>query len=155
MDKTELLQKIRDAHAPIAAAAAALSDDELGAGAPGIPGWSRKDVLAHLEYWHRRSAATVAGVRSGADPFADAAEPYDVDAINARVQAESAGRPAADVRAGEAESLVGLLAAIEGATDRELFGTGVVPWLAEPLWRDIEGNTWGHYPLHAANLAAD
>ena len=51
MDKDTLLRQIRDTHAPIAAAAAEMDDDALMGPAFGMQGWTRKDVLAHIEWW--------------------------------------------------------------------------------------------------------
>jgi len=153
MDKTELLRAMRDGHATIAAAAAALSDEALLGEAPGMPGWTRKDVLAHLEWWHRHSTAVVLGVRTGVDPYPDTGEPWDIDAHNARVLAENLRRTPVDVRAGEAASFAELVAAVEAATDHELFDGGLVPWLDEPAARTVDGDTWDHYPEHVPHLA--
>ncbi|HEY5629842.1 MAG TPA: maleylpyruvate isomerase N-terminal domain-containing protein [Candidatus Limnocylindrales bacterium] len=156
MDKTELIRAMRDAHETIAAAVAALTDDALHAAAPGMPGWTRKDVLAHLEYWHRNSIAVLAGVRSGVDPNPDTGEPFDIDALNARVLAESRDRSGADVREGEAASYKLLLEAVEAASHRELFEPGVVPWLGTQTASDVvAGDTYKHYPEHVPHLAAD
>lgn len=153
MDKTELLRTMRDAHAPIAAAAAGLTDADLVAEAPGMPGWTRKDVLAHIEWWHRRSIAVLEGVRSGEDPFPPGDEPWDLDAQNARTLEEHRHRPAADVRAGEPVSFEALVAAVESATDDELFGADAAPWLGgEPAARVVQGDTWDHYPEHVPHL---
>ncbi len=154
MDKAELLQTMRDAHAGLAAAVAAVSDEALLAEAPGMPGWTRKDVLAHVEYWHHNSANVLAGLRTGVDPFPDAGEPFDIDRLNARVQAENRSRSASDVRAGEAASFVELVAAVERATEHELFDAGVVPWLDSTAAEEIAGDTFRHYPDHLAHLAA-
>ncbi len=156
MDKTELLRAMRDAREPIEAAAATLTDEALHAEAPGMPGWTRKDVLAHIEYWHRHSTAVLAGVRSGEDPYPDDGEPFDIDGLNARVLAENRGRPGADVREGEAASFHALVAAVEAATDRELFDATVVPWLGDGNAADVvASDTYTHYPDHVQQLAAD
>jgi hypothetical protein len=153
MDKTELIHKMRAGHEPIEAAADTMPDDALLAEAPGMPGWTRKDVLAHIEFWHRHSAAVLAGVRSGIDPFLDEGADFDIDALNARVLDENRARPGADVREGEEASFKALVSAIEAATDGELFGTGLVPWIEGPAAGVIEADTWGHYPEHVPHLA--
>ncbi len=155
MDKIDLLHALRDGHAPIAAAAGALSDDQLLEAAPGVPGWTRKDVLAHLEFWHRHATAFLAGLRSGANPDPAGGEPFDLDAVNERAARESRGRTAADVRAGEAASFGALAAAVDGATDRELFDEGVQPWQEGTAAETVMGDACNHYPLHLPNLAAD
>ncbi|MDQ1322998.1 MAG: hypothetical protein QG587_332, partial [Chloroflexota bacterium] len=65
MDKTTLLREIRATHAFIETAAAEMDDDALLGPAPGMDGWTRKDVLAHIEWWSRHSAAVIEGARSG------------------------------------------------------------------------------------------
>ncbi len=155
MDKSELLRAIRDAHEPIQAAVATLTDEALHAEAPGMPGWTRKDVLAHIEYWHRNSIGVLAGVRSGVDPHPDIPETFDIDALNARVLDENRDRPGADVREGEEASFRQLVAAVEAATERELFEPGVVPWLGDQTGSDVvAGDTYTHYPDHLPHLAA-
>jgi hypothetical protein len=154
MDKPELLRAMRDAHAPIAAAAAALSDADLLAQAPGMPGWTRKDVLAHIEWWHRHSTAVLEGVGTGVDPFPDTGEPFDLDARNARTLDEGRARACDDVRRGEAASFQELVEAVEGASDEALFGVGAVPWLGDqPASTVLAGDTWDHYPEHLLHLA--
>ena len=154
MDKTELIAKMRDGHAPVEAAAAALSDGALLAQAPGMPGWTRKDVLAHIEWWHRHSMAVLAGVQSGVDPYPDSGEPWDVDVQNAQVLADNRDRPGADVREGEEASFKALVAAVEAAPDEALFESGLVPWLDGPAARVVDGDTWDHYPEHVPHLEA-
>ena len=129
MDKTELLAAIHATHAEMTAAAAALDDDALAGPAPEMEGWTRKDVLAHLEWWTTHSVNVLEGVRSGVDPYPGGDEPWDADAWNARILAENQDRSADDVRRGEAESFVRLVAAVEGTTDEELFGEDPHPWL--------------------------
>ncbi len=152
-DRAGALRAMRNTHASIAAAAA-LPDEALLAAAPGMPGWTRRDVLAHVEWWNRHSTAVLRGLRTGMDPYPDTGEPWDIDAHNARVLAESRGRPAADVRAGEAASFEELAAAVEAATDHELFDAGVQPWLEGTAVAIVAGDTWDHYPEHVPHLAA-
>jgi hypothetical protein len=153
MDKTELIHKMRAGHQPIEAAADTMPDDALLAEAPGMPGWTRKDVLAHIEFWHRHSAAVLGGVRSGVNPYPDEGADFDINALNARVLSDNRGRPGADVREGEEASFKALVAAVEAATDGELFGSGLVPWLEGPASGVIAGDTWDHYPEHVPHLA--
>ncbi len=152
MDKTELLQAMRDGHASIAASVAALSDDALLAEAPGMPDWTRKDVLAHIEWWHRHSTAVLAGLRTGVDPHPSEADEWNIDAHNARVLADNRSRSAAHVRAGEAASFEELVSAVEAATDHELFGEGLQPWFGQAAAGMVAGDTWDHYPEHVPHL---
>jgi len=154
MDKTDLLRAMRDAHAPIAAAVATLSADALAAPAPGMDGWTRKDVLAHIEWWHRHSTAVLAGLRTGVDPYPSEGDDWNIDTHNARVLVDNRARSVADVRAGEAASFEELVAAVEAATDHELYDEGVQPWFGQIAARMVDGDTWDHYPDHVPHLTA-
>jgi len=152
-DKGAVLDAMRGSHAGMAAAIASCSDADLLTDAPGMPGWTRKDVVAHIEWWHRHSAAVLAGLRSGVDPSPDEGDDWNIDVHNARVLADNLDRSAADVRAGEASSFEELLATVESATDRELFDEGVQPWFGQTGVRTVEGDTWDHYTEHRPHLA--
>lgn len=155
MDKTGLLAAIRATHAPIEAAAAALDDEALLAPAPGLDGWTRKDVLAHVEWCTNHAADVIEGVRTGIDPDprSDDDEPWDVDVENARILEENRDRTPDDVRQGEAASFERLLAAVEAATDDELFRQDPQPWVDGTLAETVEGDSTDHYPDHVAHLA--
>ena len=97
MDKTDLLEALRATHAPIEAAAAVLGDEALFAPAPGLDGWTRKDVLAHVEWCTRYAADVVEGLRTGVDPDPESRDPaWDVDVENARILEENRDRAAAE-----------------------------------------------------------
>jgi hypothetical protein len=153
MDRTELLAAMRDTHAPLEAAAAALSDAALLAPSPGMEGWTRKDVLAHVEWWNRHSTAVLEGVRSSVDPYPGDDEPWDPDAWNDRILTENRDRTPDDVRRGEAASFEGLIAAVEGATDEELFTPDPWPWLDGTVAETVEDDSTRHYPEHVPHLA--
>jgi hypothetical protein len=153
MDKDTLLRGIHETHASLEAATAALDDDALLGPAPGMPGWTRKDVLAHVEWWNRHSVAVIEGVRTGADPWPGGDEPWDPDAWNARIQDENRDRPPLDVRRGEAASYEALVAAVEGATDDELFAEDPHPWLDGTLAETVLEDSTAHYAEHLPHLA--
>jgi hypothetical protein len=153
MDKDTLLHRIHEAHAPIEAAAAALDDDALLAPAPGMDGWTRKDVLAHLEWWSRHCLQVIAGARTGVDPYPGGEEPWDPDAWNTRILAENRDRSADDVRRGEADAFALLVAAVDGATDAELFAEDPYPWLDGTLAETVIEDSAAHYPDHLAHLS--
>ena len=153
MDKDMLLSQIRATHAPIEAAEAALDDEALAGPAPGMEGWARKDVLAHLEWWNDHSTNVIAGNRSGIDPYPGDDEPWDPDAWNARILAENRDRSAADVRRGEADSFARLLGAVEGATDGSCSRRTRTPGSMAPWPETVIADSTDHYPEHVPHLA--
>ena len=152
MDKLELLAAIQAAHAELAAAAGALDDDALAGPAPGMAGWTRKDVLAHVEWWSVHSVNVIEGARTGVDPYPGDDETWDPDAWNARILAENRDRSVGDVRRGEADAFARLVAAVEAATAEELFAQDPQPWLDGTVAETVIEDSSRHYPDHLANL---
>jgi hypothetical protein len=153
MDKSTLLAQIRDTHTTFEAAASDLDDEALLAPAPGMDGWTKKDVLAHIAWWSDHSATIVEALLAGEEPY-DRGGPFDLDAHNAKILADNRDRPAADVRRGESDAYRRLVAAVEAASDKDLFVVGRFAWLDsdEGLWATVEGDSSAHYPEHVPHL---
>jgi hypothetical protein len=152
MDKPALLAAIHAAHARLEAAVAALDDEGLKRPAPGMPGWTRKDVLAHVAWWNDHSVRVAEGLRAGGEPYTRDV-PWNPDDWNARVLAENRDRAPADVRRSEAEAFARLVAAVEAASEEELFEEGRYPWLAGGSLADtVIGDSTDHYPDHVHHL---
>jgi len=112
--------------------------------------WTRKDVLGHLEAWERRVVDLVESLRAGTDP----GERVETDELNARFHAENRDRSLEDVRAGERSAYVLMLAAIDGATDEELFDGDHFAWTdGDPLADWFRGNGDEHYDEHLEQLS--
>lgn len=110
--------------------------------------WTRKDVLAHLEAWERRVVERLHALRRGEAIPAD-----DTDALNAQFHARDRDRSLADVRSGEGEAYASLVAAIEGASDEELFDGRHFAWTEGDAFADwFRGNTDEHYDEHLEQL---
>jgi hypothetical protein len=111
--------------------------------------WTRKDVVAHLEAWERRVVDLLDSLRAGTEP----PERIETDELNARFHARNRDRTLEDVRSGERDAYRRLLAAIDGATDDELFEAGHFAWTAgDPLAGWFRGNTDEHYDEHLDQL---
>jgi hypothetical protein len=150
MDRHELLATLEIGHAELRATIDAPSDEELANRAQGD--WTRRDVLAHIEWWERRAAHVVTTLCAGRTPD-QMGEPFDLDAHNARIFEESRGRTAADVRSGEAAAWADLLGAIEAAGEADLFEAGRFAWTeGEPLTEIIHEETDRHWAEHLPDL---
>lgn len=111
--------------------------------------WTRKDVLAHLEAWERRVVDLLERLRAGTDP----GERVETDELNARFFAADRDRTLADVRSGEAAAYERMVAAIEGASDEELFDGDHFAWTnGEPLAAWFRGDGDEHYDEHLEQL---
>jgi hypothetical protein len=147
MNRTTLRTTIEDGRRRLDAALAAIPDaamldriDET---------WTRKDVLAHLEAWERRVVDLLQSLRAGREP----AERIETDELNARFHAANRDRSLEDVRTNERLAYLGLIAAIDGATDDELFEGGHFAWTeGDPLAGWFRGNADEHYDEHLEQL---
>src|SRR5215468_10078873 len=133
IDKATLLRRMRATHADLEAAVGSLDDDALGAPAPGMDGWTRKDVVAHVAWWSDHSARVITALRAGREPY-----PRDdrgIDDLNARILDEHRDEAPDEVRRSEREAFERVVAAVEASSDEDLFTVGRFPWLGteEPL----------------------
>jgi hypothetical protein len=142
-----LLSTIAAGRARLDAALAALSD---GAMLERIDeSWTRKDVVAHLEAWERRVVDHLGSLRVGQDPDGS----IETDELNDRFYLRDRDRSLADVRAGERDAYAALVAAIEGASDEELFDGRHFAWTeGDPLADWFRGNSDEHYGEHLEQL---
>ena len=79
--------------------------------------WTRKDVVAHVEAWERRVVRLFEALRAGGATD----ESDETDELNAALYRRDRDRSLADVRSGERGAYAAMLAALDGATDEELF----------------------------------
>jgi uncharacterized protein (TIGR03083 family) len=103
---------------------------------PGPMGeWTFGDLAGHLLGWRDRSIARLeAGVRGEPEP----ADPWpgdldDDDRINDWIQAQNAGRPAAELVAAYDASYDRLVAAMEALSDEQATNPQTFPWIGEPI----------------------
>ena len=142
MDKPTLIADIHRTHAELLAAAGDLDDAALLAPAPGMDGWTRKDVLHHVAWWTDHSANVVESLTAGREPY-DRIGDWNLDAHNAKVLAEGRAMSPAEVRGEEA------------ASPDELFESGRYAWIDGGSLADVViSDTSGHWPEHLPHLAA-
>jgi hypothetical protein len=111
--------------------------------------WTRKDVIAHLEAWERRVVAHLVTLRGGGTPDGS----VETDDLNGRFFNLNRDRSLDDVLAGERDAYRTVLAAIDDATDEELFDGHHFGWTeGDPLADWFRGNTDEHYDEHIEQL---
>jgi hypothetical protein len=147
MNRSTLLATIAAGRARLDTALAGLSAAAMLE--PVGDGWTRKDVLAHLETWERAVLADFALVRRGEVPDRS----VETDEENDGEFRANRHRSLADVRAGEREAYETVLAAIEAASDEELFDGNHFAWTAgQPFTDWFRGNTDEHFDEHLEQL---
>ena len=147
MNRTTLVATIAAGREGLDAAIAGLADERMLDRIDET--WTRKDVIAHLEAWERRVVEHLATLRGGGTPDGS----VETDELNERFFVLSRDRPLDDVLAGERDAYRAVLAAIDGATDEELFDGHHFGWTeGDPLADWFRGNTDEHYEEHVEQL---
>ena len=148
MNKSELLTNMRSGRAQLEAHLARLNDEQLLA--PVLHGnWSVKDLIAHLGFWEQRIVTLYGQLSRGEEPPEDPT----LDELNAQAYATNRDKTLQQVRREEREAYAQLLALTEHASENDLFGLQRFAWTqGQPFAEWIEGNTYGHYEQHAADL---
>jgi hypothetical protein len=151
VDKPELIRTIQEAHHQVARAIEHIPDERLLE--PVMDGWTGKDLLAHMAWWHDHSVLVIEGLRAGRQPY-DRTDPANTtDALNERTHREHVADPPELARNAFNESFTRLLAALEPVTDEELFADDRWPWLGgEGLFETIRWDSSRHYDAHREHL---
>ena len=131
---SEVVKLVRDGRAKLVAAVAKVPEDD-----------TTKSMLAHVLHGEQVMVA-----RRGGDGPPIGRIPGGVDAINAAVAAYHSARPFADVKREFDAVHRDLLRRIAALSDDEINR----PMGNEPVWQNVAGETWGHYPEHVAQLEA-
>jgi hypothetical protein len=129
---SEVIELVRDGRAQLEAALAKVPEDD-----------ATKLMLAHVLHWEQVMVARLGGVGPPIGRI-----PGGTDAINAAVAAYHSARPFADVKREFETVHRDLLRRVEALSDDEVNR----PMGSEPVWQNVAGETWGHYPEHVAQL---
>jgi hypothetical protein len=152
--KAAFLDEIRASHAPLAAAIQTLGGDAWLEPLADMDDWARQDALAHVGWWSDHSVRVITALRAGEVPY-ERTPDFDIDAQNRTILEEFRDRDAASARAYEAAAFERLLAAVEAASDEDLFTANRFAWLGdETLAAAIEWDSTKHYPEHLPHLTA-
>ena len=147
VNRESLREAIAAGHTRLEASLAGLSDEAMLDRVDDE--WTRKDVLAHLEAWEQRVVELIAKLRAG-DPLAERVE---TDQLNARFYRRDRDRSLADVRNSEVAAHGEVLAAIDAATEEELFDPSHFAWTeGEPLADWFRSNGDEHSDEHLEQL---
>lgn len=154
MDKQTFLAEIRATHELLAAAIAGVPDDGWAEPVEGLDGWTRADALAHVGWWSDHSARVIAALRDGRAPYEQDPD-VDIDARNRAILEEWRGREPAEVRDFEADAYARLVAAVEAASEEELFEPHRFGWITDETLAEAVGwDSSDHYREHLPHLTA-
>ena len=146
--RDELLKKISQSHRSMREAIGALPPERWDEKLPA--GWTLKEMVGHFAYWESTIPAFVDSLRTGTPQevallVADDGG-GDADEQNARAAAEARGLSRDQVLRRWDDAHAGALEVARNLTESELADDNFI--------EKFEGDTYGHYPNHYADLAA-
>lgn len=158
--KTQLLDWIKSARAPLDRLIAPLSEEQMLQ--PGVENKSSvKDLLAHISTWEDHLARRLAAAARDrvADVYvidpAEPAEPGGLDTLNEFIFTRNAQLPLQQVLSNFHRSFHEVLQAVEALSDYDLFDSqGLAQLFGYSAERIIGSDTFYHYPEHIQSISA-
>lgn len=108
-------------------------------------GWSAKDLMAHVAHWE------MAFLSNLGDPPPPILDQGSEEATNRAVYEHHRARSLAEVRREFDETHRRLVERVSHFDDEGL-NARPVPGNDRVVWQYVDGETWGHYPEHVAQL---
>jgi len=142
----KLIAKVDAAWADFHAAYAGLAVEDLMI--PGVCGdWSIRDLIAHVTWWDGEALTHLPLVLEGGTPPRYSVTYGGIDAFNAMKTGEKQGLTLEEVRAEAAATHDRLLAYLRSVDPGRLKGNS-------RFTHRLRLDTYGHYPIHAAQIRA-
>ena len=153
IDKAKLLDQMSTSYAALEEILAPLDKTQYSTEGV-IPGWSIKDMLAHIASWHHRLLMwLVAAVRNEEPTISGPDNVEEMDALNAQFYHENKSRPLDEVLADFRTSRQQIMDIVQAMPEEDLMSPHRFAWTkGEPLWQAIAGDTYEHYREHIAQI---
>ncbi len=119
-----------------------------------IPGWSIKDILAHIASWqHRLLRWLDAAVRNVEPAISGPNNVEEMDALNAQFYQENKALPLDEVLTDFRTTHQHIMDIVQAMPEEDLMSPYRFSWSkGEPLWQAIAGDTYEHYREHIEQI---
>jgi len=153
IDKTSILDQMRSSYAALEEILAPLDKTQYSKEGV-IPGWSIKDMLAHIASWHHRLLAWLdAAVRNQEPTISGPDNVEEMNALNAQFYQENKSRTLDEVLADFLITHQQIMDIVQAMPEEDLMSTHRFAWSqGKPLWHLIAGDTYEHYREHIAQI---
>ncbi len=153
VDKTSILNEMSTSYAALEEILAPLDKTQYFTEGV-IPGWSIKDMLAHIASWHHRLLAWLdAAVRNQEPTLSGLDSVEEMDALNAQFYQENISRPLDEVLTDLRTTRQQIMDIVQAMPEEDLMSPHRFAWSkGEPLWQAIAGDTYEHYREHIAQI---
>ena len=153
IDKAKLLDQMSTSYAALEEILAHLDKTQYFTEGV-IPGWSIKDILAHIASWHHRLLMWLdAAVRNEEPTISGPDNVEEMDAINAQFYQENKARPLDEVLTDFRTTRQQIMDIVQAMPEEDLMSPHRFAWTrGEPLWQAIAGDTYEHYREHIQQI---
>ncbi|HWZ18062.1 MAG TPA: ClbS/DfsB family four-helix bundle protein [Ktedonobacteraceae bacterium] len=119
-----------------------------------IPGWSIKDILAHIASWqHRLLRWLDAAMRNEEPAISGPNNVEEMDALNAQFYDENKALPLDEVLTDFRTTHQHIMDIVQAMPEEDLMSPHRFAWSkGEPLWQAIAGDTYEHYREHIEQI---
>ena len=153
VNKTSILDEMSTSYATLEEILATL--DKMQFFTEGvIPGWSIKDMLAHIASWHHRLLKWLEATVQNEEPAISGPDNVEeMDALNAQFYQENKSRPLDEVLTDFRTTHQQIMDIVQAMPEDDLMSPHRFAWSHErPLWHLIAGDTFEHYQEHLAQI---
>ena len=153
VNKTSILNEMSTSYAALEAILASLDKTQYFAEGV-IPGWSIKDILAHIASWHHRLLKWLDAAVQHEEPAISGPDNVEeMDALNAQFYQENKSRPLDEVLADFRTSYRHIFDITQAIPEEDLISPHKFAWSkGRPLWEAIAGDTYEHYQEHIKQI---
>ena len=153
VDKTSILNEMSTSYAALEEILAPLDKSQYFTEGV-IPGWSIKDMLAHIASWHHRLLAWLdAAVRNQEPTISGPDNVEEMDKLNAQFYQENKSRSLDEVLTDFRTSYQHIFDIVQAMPEEDLMSPHRFAWSqGKPLWHFIAGDTFEHYQEHLAQI---
>jgi hypothetical protein len=119
-----------------------------------IPGWSIKDILAHIASWHYRLLTWLDAAIRNVEPIISGPDSVEeMDALNAQFYQENKSRSLDEVLTDFRTTHRQIMEIIQTMREEDLISPQRFAWTqGRPLWHLIAGDTYEHYQEHLKQI---
>jgi hypothetical protein len=119
-----------------------------------IPGWSIKDILAHINSWHHRLLSLLnAAIHNEKPSLVGPDSVEELDKLNAEFYQENKSLPLNEVLADFHTSYQHIFDITQAMPEEDLINPHTYAWThGQPLWQSIAGDTYEHYQEHLIQI---
>jgi hypothetical protein len=121
-----------------------------------IPGWSIKDILAHITSWHLRLLTWLnAAIRNQQPTISGPESEEEMNALNAQFYQENKSLSLDEALTNFRITHQQITEWIQSMLEEDLINPNRFAWLqGQPLWQLVAGDTYEHYQEHKAQIKA-